>query len=486
MNWAPLLFGICAFSLYILSSPPGVGLWDTAEFQTVAWIAGIPHPTGFPAFVIAGWLFTHLLPFGNPAWRLTMMAATASALSCALLVGSLRRFGVSPSVAAATGALFCVGDVVWIHATRAGVESLLLLFGSLATSCAIIWVCQGDRRAFILTCFFTGSALATHLVSVWFIPGLLILLLTGLRRRSIPVRTLGIAAAAMLAALSSYAYLPIRSAVIDALNLDPTTSLGLPPGQQIWNCDNPSTLAGFMHLVSGAGYNAAASLHAFYDFARYPQFFGRLKDLLTAQIGIVASLLALLGLFSLLPRHRRLFAGIAVIAFGPIPFSMEYNTADIAKYYLLTLWSCAWLCGAGAHFVSKKLPKEIACVPALVLALYAGIMFQQNGAARFAQRLDTSGQTVIADVLAHTEDNAVINGQWYAVTPVAYGRYVEGVLGMRIPLPIAEKSQLLAWSRTRPVYWIGDPDGSLQSTPGALATLVPNTWPPLYRITPAR
>ena len=33
-----------------------VGFWDTGDLQTVAWIGGIPYPTGYPLYVVAGWL----------------------------------------------------------------------------------------------------------------------------------------------------------------------------------------------------------------------------------------------------------------------------------------------------------------------------------------------------------------------------------------------------------------------------------------------
>ena len=35
---------------------PGVGFWDTAEFQAVPPLLGTLHPTGFPAYAILGWL----------------------------------------------------------------------------------------------------------------------------------------------------------------------------------------------------------------------------------------------------------------------------------------------------------------------------------------------------------------------------------------------------------------------------------------------
>ena len=243
----PMVVGVFALLLYAASSPPGVGLWDTAEFQTVAWIAGIAHPTGFPAFVVTGWLFTHLLPFGNPAWRLTIMSGTCAALACAVLVRSLRRLGVGAFIAASVGALFAVGPILWLHAARAGVESLTLLFTALATANAMVWARENNRRALVLTGLFSGLALSTHLVAIWYIPGLLVLIYVGGKGRPIPWRSLAGAAGAGLTGLALYAYLPIRSAIVTAQEKDPTRTLGLPPGQEIWDTDHPASFAGFVH-----------------------------------------------------------------------------------------------------------------------------------------------------------------------------------------------------------------------------------------------
>ena len=48
----PLLAAIAALAIYLPRLMPGVGLWDTAEFQTIGSTLGIAHPTGYPAYSI--------------------------------------------------------------------------------------------------------------------------------------------------------------------------------------------------------------------------------------------------------------------------------------------------------------------------------------------------------------------------------------------------------------------------------------------------
>jgi hypothetical protein len=71
---------------------PGVGFWDTAELQVVAPVLGTAHPTGFPAYVILGWLASIVLqPFGDPAFRMNLLSAILVAASAGIVVVLVRR-----------------------------------------------------------------------------------------------------------------------------------------------------------------------------------------------------------------------------------------------------------------------------------------------------------------------------------------------------------------------------------------------------------
>ena len=59
---------LAALLLYASTLLPDVGLWDTAEFQTVGSVLGIAHPTGYPTYTLMAWLASVVLgPFGNEA-----------------------------------------------------------------------------------------------------------------------------------------------------------------------------------------------------------------------------------------------------------------------------------------------------------------------------------------------------------------------------------------------------------------------------------
>ncbi|MGQ9549631.1 MAG: protein O-mannosyl-transferase family [Roseiflexus sp.] len=72
--------------VYGATAAPDVLSGDSAEFQFAATLPGVPHPTTYPLATIMGHLATRLLPFGTPAWRVTLVSVLCAALTVALFV----------------------------------------------------------------------------------------------------------------------------------------------------------------------------------------------------------------------------------------------------------------------------------------------------------------------------------------------------------------------------------------------------------------
>ena len=88
-------FSVLLFVVFLLvygaTAAPDVLSGDSAEFQFAATLSGVPHPTTYPLATIMGHLATRLLPFGTPAWRVTMVSALCAALTVALFALLARR-----------------------------------------------------------------------------------------------------------------------------------------------------------------------------------------------------------------------------------------------------------------------------------------------------------------------------------------------------------------------------------------------------------
>jgi hypothetical protein len=104
---------IVPLGVYIASLRPGVDYWDTGELQTVPFILGIAHPSGFPAYVLIGWLWSHVVPFGDPAYRMNLLSAVAMATAAAALTATLLELAVEP---------ICAGGDRVEHLGRAALE----------------------------------------------------------------------------------------------------------------------------------------------------------------------------------------------------------------------------------------------------------------------------------------------------------------------------------------------------------------------------
>jgi tetratricopeptide (TPR) repeat protein len=86
IDWLTLLltFGV-VWVVYYLTLAPELTLEDSGELVTGSYYAGIPHPPGYPVWTIYSWLWTVLVPVGNPAWRVALAEAFLGSLACGLL-----------------------------------------------------------------------------------------------------------------------------------------------------------------------------------------------------------------------------------------------------------------------------------------------------------------------------------------------------------------------------------------------------------------
>ncbi len=201
------------------------GAGDGGELITAAMTLGVPHPPGYPTYVLLGRLFA-LLPFGTAAWRFNLFSAVCAAAAAGLLAIAMRQaWGrrARPGAAVAAALTFAFLPLVWSQAVVAEVYSLNLLM--IAAGLAV-WVARGPGLAAGLC---LGLALTTHLTSLLLLP------------------------AALLAAGPGRARLLAGC----ALGLLPLLALpGLARGDSpvVWG--QPDTLRGWWWLVSGRLYAA--------------------------------------------------------------------------------------------------------------------------------------------------------------------------------------------------------------------------------------
>lgn len=190
---------------------PTLGAWDTGEAQVVLPTLGTMHPTGFPAFVVLGWLFSIVVqPLGSPAFLMNLMSVVlvGSATGGVVLVG--RRLGAPLAVAVAIAVGFALTPLVWAIGTAVDVHALHLALLVAVVLGLLRWAALVDGwrasrddarlrrladRTIVITAAVFGLALANHGLAVLLIPpvGLYVLVVEPqvLRRPRLIVAALG-------------------------------------------------------------------------------------------------------------------------------------------------------------------------------------------------------------------------------------------------------------------------------------------------------
>src|ERR1035437_591884 len=117
---APAAAAALTLLLVVPTLAPGISNWDTAEFQTVGPVLGTGHPTGYPAYVILGWLASIVLqPFGDPAFRMNLLQALLASLAVAGTVALIQILTGRRLIAFAMGLVLACSQLFWklsIHA----------------------------------------------------------------------------------------------------------------------------------------------------------------------------------------------------------------------------------------------------------------------------------------------------------------------------------------------------------------------------------
>jgi hypothetical protein len=162
---AGILF-LAFLALYIRTAAPSVLSGDSAEFQLAAPLLGVPHPTTYPLYVLLGKLATLAIPFGDLAWRVTIVSAVCAALAVALCF-LLGREVVGSAPAALVAALALgLAPGLWNAATLAEVYALLMAL--LATLAYLLvrddgrWTTDAGRQTLDETRHPVTSSSITH------------------------------------------------------------------------------------------------------------------------------------------------------------------------------------------------------------------------------------------------------------------------------------------------------------------------------------
>ena len=247
---------LAALAWGLLMAPRGYAEGDASEFTLALALAGVPHPTGYPLYTLAGHLATHLLHAIGVAWPVAANAwsALGSAVAAFFLArgaialagreSSGANRGRSPALAFAVLLPLVVLFVqpVWSDAAS-GAEVYTWHAAWIAAAGWIAWRLASRAeagalapRAWLAWGLAIGAGLAHHATSILVSLPLTVWLL----RRAAPPNTRGVAAlaAGALLPLASWGWIGYRA---------------LHPAAFQWPLLEPG-IAGLLKHVSGRAY----------------------------------------------------------------------------------------------------------------------------------------------------------------------------------------------------------------------------------------
>lgn len=199
--------GVVSLVVYLVSLLPGVGYsGDTAKWQFIGVVGGVPHATGYPLYVALDQVWVRVVPFGSIAWRVNLLSAVLGAATVAVLYVVLRQLDLRREVALATTLLFAFSQTFWTQAVVAEVYTLHLLFLVTVTACLARWRLGGANAWLLAGLGIYAISFGHHLTTGLALPGIAWLVWSD-RKRALTARNVAFVAAAVVVGASQYLYL---------------------------------------------------------------------------------------------------------------------------------------------------------------------------------------------------------------------------------------------------------------------------------------
>lgn len=315
---------LIAGASYFLTLPKGIGFGDSGTMAAAAVSLGIPHPPGFPTYVLLGYFFS-LLPIGSILWRLQLLSLIP-AVGIVILVFMMvfKKNELIPAMFSAFLATFFYG--FWSQAGN--VESYMLtnlfIFG-------VIWLGLFRPPTKIMG-LLLGLGAGLNPIGVVVVPVLLYLF-------RLSKKTLVIFLTAVPTAVLVYTYLPIRAFTYPFLN---------------WG--NPQTIASFLKYITGSGLNinSGVVVNGFTgSIWWYIDAWSRFGYLAWTQLTPLVMALSLLGAWYLWQEKRATFWVLIIILFTNISLAGIYVSGNRDIWLITSLIILIILAGDGLVRLGK-------------------------------------------------------------------------------------------------------------------------------------
>ncbi len=332
--------------MYAAGSSRTIYVGDSGELVTAVYLLGIPHPSGYPLYVMLGKLWTLIVPAGSVAFRMSLFSAVCAAGACAILYVTGRAMRLSRGASFLAALLLAFAPSFWAEANIQRVYTLNALFLALVTWAAWRWHDlrseEDSDRWLILAFFLCGLGATNHLFMG---PAAVCLGVFAVLRSPAILhrpRTILLSGAVVALGLLPYIYLPLRS------RMNPRLDWG-----------NPETLRGFMDVVGRGDFWERAWIEGPMDLL--PICADYLKGL-GGELAWVGLVLMLAGLFAWRKLGRFVLFPVMVMGANLASMALHGSRVDIFiwhRYYIPTYLMAALLAAAGWDLIAGRLAGSV-------------------------------------------------------------------------------------------------------------------------------
>ena len=428
----PIVSGLIVFFIYLITLAPSVIQIDSGELAAVQATLGIAHPTGYPLFTMAGFLF-QLIPLPvTTILKLNLLSALWSALAVAVFsvfVFDVLKYVLSNQAAnkrakskenifnhnililisVGLSLMMGLGKTFWMQSTSVEVYSLqtflfsmILLFSFKAYSKTF------TKKNWAICAMVIGLSFSNHMTTILTLP--FVIGLYYLQSNPIANRTkllIFFGAIVFLIAGLVYSYLPIRAFY-----------------QPDFNWGNPINFENFFRHISGKQYqvwlfssfDSAQKQFSFY-ISNFPNEF--------VYSGII---LGLIGVVRIIFLNFK-FAIVLVCTFViSVLYTINYDIVDIDSYFLFSFMIFSIFAAFGLVYLFEFLSSQIKNqIIAISLLLSVSILPQLTNYNEVNQSHNYVFEDYTKLLLNSVEPNSVIfSYQWdYFISPSYYFQKVE-------------------------------------------------------------
>jgi 4-amino-4-deoxy-L-arabinose transferase-like glycosyltransferase len=210
-GWFALGVAAVAALIFFSTFSSHVALGDAPESVAGVRSLGVLHAPGYPAYVLLGWLFGHIVAVGSWAFRLNLFSVVCASATIGITFLLARVFGASRSGSIVGALILATTASFWFNAGFAKHYALSSLLVTSAALCVIRWQ-QGRSHLLMIG---AGLALGLGFGSSWelaiiMLVALAALIALGPRRPSLGI-VAGSAVTLVVAAVGLFAFVMVRA-----------------------------------------------------------------------------------------------------------------------------------------------------------------------------------------------------------------------------------------------------------------------------------